>query len=219
MAATEPQKHEEPRRRDKRVAKTRSAITAAFWELLAEHDLARVTISGIARCAGIDRKTFYLHYRSVDDLVAALVDGLVGAMYDEYERRPGRHRVETLAGRELAPAELVEEARAFYEAAASVIEEADAHCRLLVRRVPPATLYARLYEAVMEESQVRGPLSLLRLDERELRATTAYVLGGVLSLFVSWLYGETQLTLGALTQQAVELTSEGLAGLVKRGRR
>lgn len=219
MAATEPQKHEEPRHRDKRVAKTRLAITTAFWELLAEHELARVTISGIARCAGIDRKTFYLHYRSVDDLVAALVDELVGAMYDEYERRPGYHRVEALAGRELAPAELAFEVRTFYEAVASVIERTDAHCRLLVRRVPPATLYARLYEAVTEEIQVRGPLSLLELEERDLRAATSYVLGGALSLFAPWLYGETSLSLRTLAQQVAELTSEGVAGLAKRGRR
>lgn len=53
---------------DRRIAKTREAIKNAYFELLAE-DKARITITEIARRANIDRKTFYLHYDSVDDIV------------------------------------------------------------------------------------------------------------------------------------------------------
>lgn len=53
---------------DRRVIKTRKAIMAAFDKLISQGDIAKITVSAIAREADIDRKTFYLHYSSVDDL-------------------------------------------------------------------------------------------------------------------------------------------------------
>ena len=57
-----------PKRADRRVLRTRKAIMAAFDRLLSEQNLDKITVSAIARNAGIDRKTFYLHYKSIDDL-------------------------------------------------------------------------------------------------------------------------------------------------------
>ena len=54
---------------DRRVIKTREAIQQAYFSLLREEDGKKVTIAEIARRADIDRKTFYLHYVSVDDIV------------------------------------------------------------------------------------------------------------------------------------------------------
>ena len=53
---------------DRRIIKTREAIQNAYFSLLAE-DNTRITITEIARRANIDRKTFYLHYDSVDDII------------------------------------------------------------------------------------------------------------------------------------------------------
>lgn len=54
---------------DRRVIKTRRAIEAAFESLLMKRDIKKITISAIAEEADIDRKTFYLHYSSIEDLL------------------------------------------------------------------------------------------------------------------------------------------------------
>ncbi len=54
---------------DKRVEKTREAIAGAYFALQEEKAGNRITISDIARKANIDRKTFYLHYDTVEDIV------------------------------------------------------------------------------------------------------------------------------------------------------
>ncbi len=54
---------------DKRVVRTRAAIDAAFRRLLDRIPYSKITVSAIAREANINRKTFYLHYNSVDDLL------------------------------------------------------------------------------------------------------------------------------------------------------
>ena len=52
---------------------TRKAIMDAFSDLIAEQSIEKVSISALARKANIDRKTFYLHYSSINDLVNSFI--------------------------------------------------------------------------------------------------------------------------------------------------
>lgn len=58
---------------DRRVVRTRKAIREAFFKLMENQDYHKITIASVAREADIDRKTFYLHYRSVSDLVDEVI--------------------------------------------------------------------------------------------------------------------------------------------------
>ena len=63
---------------DKRVVKTRAAIHDAFRTLIRGGNPGRITVSALAREAKIDRKTFYLHYESVEALIDEEVEEVVG---------------------------------------------------------------------------------------------------------------------------------------------
>lgn len=65
---------------DRRIIKTQQAIRLAFEKLLIRYSLDKITVSAIAREADIDRKTFYLHYTSIDDLVDREAEELVERM-------------------------------------------------------------------------------------------------------------------------------------------
>lgn len=73
-----------PSKLDKRVVKTRAAIHDAFRQLIATCGLDKVTVSALARQAKIDRKTFYLHYSSVqaffDEEVETLVERILSCI-------------------------------------------------------------------------------------------------------------------------------------------
>ena len=78
---------------DKRVVKTRAAIHDAFRSLIREGNTGRITVSALAREARIDRKTFYLHYESVEALIDEEVEGVVGKILSvvdigEFEKDP-----------------------------------------------------------------------------------------------------------------------------------
>ena len=67
---------------DRRTQRTRAALHQALAaEIHAQGDLSKVTATGIARAAGVTRRSFYTHYHDVESLVAdvecALLDGLV----------------------------------------------------------------------------------------------------------------------------------------------
>lgn len=60
------------RKMDRRIERTRAAIVSAMVELMREQDYEDITVTQIAQRAGVDRKTFYLHYPSKDALLHAM---------------------------------------------------------------------------------------------------------------------------------------------------
>ena len=59
---------------DRRIVKTREAISKAYLDLITEKGTSQISISELAKRANIDRKTFYLHYSSLDDVFSEYVE-------------------------------------------------------------------------------------------------------------------------------------------------
>ena len=57
---------------DLRIKKTKRAIRSAFYELIKEKPLEKITVREIAERAEINKTTFYAHYETVYDLVDQL---------------------------------------------------------------------------------------------------------------------------------------------------
>ena len=53
---------------DRRVARTKRNIYTAFFRLVQTKPISEITVSELARHADIDRKTFYLHFKTVQDV-------------------------------------------------------------------------------------------------------------------------------------------------------
>ena len=63
---------------------TAARMDEAFLELLKEKDFAYITVKEICEEAGVNRSTFYLHYETVNDLLAEsdryIIDKLMANM-------------------------------------------------------------------------------------------------------------------------------------------
>lgn len=86
---------------DLRVKKTKKLIREAFAKLLCEKCFRKLTVSELVKEAGIGRKTFYLHYQSMEDLAISLQDEMLDEIFETL--RPYR-----------LPADLEEIIRRFY---------------------------------------------------------------------------------------------------------
>ena len=71
---------------DRRIVRSRNAILSAFERLLMEKPLADITVSAIAREANVDRKTFYVHFGTVDGLLDAIAVDVVEMIVDSVEK-------------------------------------------------------------------------------------------------------------------------------------
>lgn len=65
---------------DRRIAKTRLALRDAMLHLLPERGWDELNIQEICEQANVGRSTFYIHYRSKDDLLAESLNDLRDAL-------------------------------------------------------------------------------------------------------------------------------------------
>ena len=72
---------------DLRVERTRRAIQQAFHEMVNE-GAKRITVKELAERAGINRKTFYLHYDSIEALYSEELERILDEYFDNYETTP-----------------------------------------------------------------------------------------------------------------------------------
>ena len=71
---------------DKRSVKTRRAIKIAFLKLLRTHDISEVNITEITRNAGINRNSFYTHYKNVNNILDDINNEICSHMETILER-------------------------------------------------------------------------------------------------------------------------------------
>lgn len=62
---------------DRRIDRTRKAIRTGFMTLLAERRYEAISVADIAAQADIGKSTFYEHFRSKDDLLNAMMEGML----------------------------------------------------------------------------------------------------------------------------------------------
>jgi AcrR family transcriptional regulator len=58
-----------PMKPDRRTARTRTALMSAFVELMLTRGFPEVSVEGIVALANVGRSTFYLHFRSKEDIL------------------------------------------------------------------------------------------------------------------------------------------------------
>lgn len=76
------------KRIDLRVLRTRSAIRSAFDELILEKDADRITVKELTERARIHRKTFYLHFETIEALYDDRVRELMDEFFEQHETTP-----------------------------------------------------------------------------------------------------------------------------------
>lgn len=84
---------------DRRRIRTRKAIREAYFDLIKEKKTIKISISEISRRADIDRKTFYLHFSSAEDVLYEYMDERVNFINDYLEEHnyfEDPYNVETL---------------------------------------------------------------------------------------------------------------------------
>ena len=76
------------RKTDLRVIKTRNAIRSTFKAMVMEMDAPQITVKELTERAMIHRKTFYLHYTTIEALYEDILQELSQHYYEKIDRLP-----------------------------------------------------------------------------------------------------------------------------------
>ena len=192
-------------RLDRRIVRSRNAILSAFERLLMEKPLADITVSAIAREANVDRKTFYVHFGTVDGLLDAIAVDVVEMIVDSVER--------TLASMDGDTNE-----RALGAAATFFKTINEALCnnlvlnRQLIENIPLDDFMARLRVPLEHEIAERDLLPHGLKDEM-FDYYLAFLLSGIIGIYRTWALSDGSVPIERVSEVANNLTLNGLSSL------
>ena len=182
---------------DRRVVRTKVALTAALFELLAEKDFSKISITELAKRADVDRKTFYLHYQSVGEILEEFYEEQVRDLWEAVEQEGlFRGRGIDMVG--------------FFRVLCSQVTEN----MPLFRRLAQGggyTYYIDRIRSILRTAfedyyRARG-----RQDEAELRFLVEFYAAAVMRVYLVWLKGELDMDETTLAETVGKAVSGALS--------
>ncbi|MDR1972314.1 MAG: TetR/AcrR family transcriptional regulator [Treponema sp.] len=156
---------------DRRTRRTRDRLRQALITMLLEKDIKDVTVSELAGMADVNRGTFYLHYRDVQDLFRQIEDELVNEFSRyivKYKNRPALLRMPTLG-------ELIQ-----------YIAMNEEVCRVLIRS-PDSTFIARIIQLSRPGSRTEFRRYYKRWNEESCDYYFDFICYGSIAILRRWL--------------------------------
>lgn len=187
--------------RDRRVVRTRKAIREAFLRLMEDQDYGKITIAAIAREADIDRKTFYLHYDSVDGLVDEIVN-------DEAEMLLGVCREVAASGKGI-----IDSGGLFRQLSLDLGPDLPTSRRLI--RHLSIEDWLRRIEGPLVEGFTKDNLLGLEASGEYLPYCMSFFCAGLIAIYRRWLLDASDVPLEDLSKVADIALTRGVDGVVE----
>ena len=67
---------------DRRIRRTRTAVFNAVLDLMVEKDTSKITVLELCKRADINKSTFYLHYKSMEDCLQSCFQIIMNGIID-----------------------------------------------------------------------------------------------------------------------------------------
>lgn len=193
---------------DRRIVRSRNAILSAFERLLMEKPLADITMSAIAREANVDRKTFYVHFGTVDGLLDAIAVDVVEMIVDSVEK--------TLASMDGDTNERALDAAAtFFKTVNEALCNNLVLNRQLIENIPLDDFMARL-RAPLEHEIAERDLLPHGLKDEMFDYYLAFLLSGIIGIYRTWALSDDSVPIERVSEVANDLTLNGLSSLESR---
>ena len=184
---------------DPRVARTRAAIREAFATMVCEDEPSRITVKALTDRAGINRKTFYLHYDSIEALFDEVATEVMDSFFHQYETTPD------------IPEDIDGHARRFFCFLAGQPSLTE---RLICSPVYYYDFGERLYHAQMSRYHSAGdPFGWMPHEKEEL--VLSFIRTTALNFYRQWVRQGKSVPADEAAQLLGELTHHGVAGLMR----
>lgn len=182
---------------DLRVVKTRRIIREALLELMSERELAKISISELCVRAGINRKTFYRHYREVGDVVTEIENDILNEFAEVFRSHNSS---------------IFDLGAVIRDISAAVDSRCEYFLRLL-KHNPDLFSKGKIKAALCKMAEVSLKSTGLTEDEKTVAAASEFAVSGVLALYASWFDGGCKDDLRLRTEVAVKIVTQGMSAV------
>ena len=188
---------ENEKKEDLRVIKTKEIIRNTFKNMILEMDYDYITIKELTERAKINRKTFYLHYESLDDLLLEIQNSLANNFIEKQVSYTNLEDMKYLIG-------------LFFESANKNPLDERILCSGSYRNISD-----RIYKKVMDyrKKTNRGAFSN---NEAYENIIFAYYGANSAIIYRQWVADGKKLSLEEVKELAIKLVCHGLESIMKK---
>ncbi len=190
---------EKEKKRDRRYRKTEKAIQEAYFSLVKEKK-SQITVAEIARRADIDRKTFYLHYDTPEEVLVRFCQERLSRLNEILQKENFLRSPSYIRGAFSMLNEVLEEDMDIY------------------REISTGTIYNFFWERV-ENTFKKAVYAMFRnhfeAEEDELALMLVFYTSGIIAAYRKWLSGELQGSLDVIADKIAFLSMQGISGYLK----
>lgn len=180
-------------RTDRRAVRTHRAIQNAYRTLVIRDGLDKVTITALANEADIDRKTFYLHYASLDEVAEERKSAMIERIVNTLVEGKGRDGIDV-------------NLRAVATELADILQEDPEFFRCVLGKISVDSLVEALYDpvrnAIIENSPRAAAADLLGADY-----LIRFMLSGTIAVALQWFLADPDTPIDEIADHIQAITN------------
>lgn len=185
---------------DKRTQNTRERIRHAYVTLLTSCDAPKLTVTALAKQANIDRKTFYLHYDTMDEVMLDIITQITTQFVERLEMRGFLENGVDVG--------------TFYQTLGQIMGENEALFRYAAVR-PSQDLFWEQIKRTLAMQLLEHYQDRFLIKPDALYVYLRFLLGGMQELYREWLRGGLRLSIEELSRLAGDVAFEGFSSVIK----
>ncbi|MBQ3378988.1 MAG: TetR/AcrR family transcriptional regulator [Clostridia bacterium] len=162
--------------------RSRRMIKTAFLELVHEKPVQKITVTDIVNRCGLNRGTFYSHYTGVAAVVEQIENDLIMAVEDVLES-PENNKERTIH---------------FYLTRFTELLKSDLEFYRLVVTCGGERFSVKFREFLLEKLHNGELVFYTDLSGKSLEVASQFMVGGFVSIYISWFEGKIDCTLDEL---------------------
>ena len=188
------------RKEDKRSVKSRNAIKNAFKEIVLTQDMSRIVIKELAEKADVNRKTFYLHYTDINDVLEDVENDLLGD-------------IRKIIGKFDFNAIIFDPYPLLLAISDGVSGENDDFNKLLFS----STISNNLVEKIKKlfKQALKDTFNQIMRDSAGTDIVLTYVVSGVVDAYREWYVSERSIGLKQVAHELAEVIAKGLDNVIE----
>lgn len=186
-------------KKDRRIGKTKKSIKDALIDLLVEKDASQITIKELAESANINRKTFYMHYSSIDDIFDKIANEVMEKfllVLDNYDFFHEQF-----------------DAYTFFITLNNVINEDFDFYKKLVNTTSHNFLLSKV-KKILKASIIERFPNKPTTNEEILKLYSEFIASGIISMYVEWVNEESSLSFEDFASAASNIAFNGINSII-----
>lgn len=185
---------------DKRAQRTEKAIQEAFERLITTMPLAEITVTRLTQEADINRKTFYLHYTSIEDLLNGRVDYIADQMVSILALKPLKN--------------IYSDPGFFFDQYSQLVLNHHSVARALTSSNEYAPYLRKIGDKIADSLTVQVKQSF-PMSDKDATVVAYFLIHNTLSLFQLYLQNPDTMTISDLRDYTIRLNMQGLGTFSK----